>query len=234
MMRNVISARFSAVLGLLALMFVVSAPAKAETIMPGTSVDLETQFGTYVASQAFGTAIARQAAAYEKGLGYTCDEGYTVSLRGLRIIRPVVTVPEGPLFVAEGVAQPTGGVWSNQHIITRCGESFTYNSLAGVADNGQMNIRHLVPGSTGLYPLLINRFKPIVGRLAEIPECTSVIIADTVPGAPEDVTVSKDDGVYETWTVQGCEKIVRLTIRFEANEANDGFLPTVEDRRVMN
>jgi hypothetical protein len=234
MMRNVISGRCGVMMGMMALMMVATAPVKAETIMPGTAFDLETRMASYISSQAYGTAIAQQAAAYEKGLGYTCDQGYTVGLRALRVIRPVVTVAEGPLFVAEGVAQPTGGVWSNRHLITRCGETFLYNSLAGISDNGRINIRHLVPGTTGLHPLLINRFKPLVGRLAEIPECKTVVISDTAVGAPDGVKLSKEDGIYETWTINGCEQVVRLVIRFEANETNNGLLPTVEDRRVMN
>jgi hypothetical protein len=234
MMCNVISGRFGVITGLLALMIVAAVPAKAETIMPGVTFDLESKMGSFVTSQAYGTAIAQQAAAYEGGLGFTCDQGYTVSLRNLRIIRPVVTVAEGPLFASEGIAQPTGGVWSNRHLITRCGESFTYNSLAGIADNGQLSIRHLVPGTTGLHPLLINRFKPLVARLAEIPECKTVIISNTVAGAPEGVKLSKEDGTYETWTINGCEQVVRLVIRFDANEKKNGLLPTVEDRRMMN
>ncbi len=220
---------------LASLMSLFLVPAQAETLVPGTSEGADTLFLSFLTSDAFASVIAQRTKAYESGLGYTCDEDrYTIGFRRAQIIRPVVTVAEGPLFISENIAQPTGGMWSNKHVVTRCGSSVIYNSIASVAPNGQLNVQHLVLGNTGLHSLLIIRFKPVVARMAAIPECKAVSVADTRQGVAEGVTVSQPDAIYETWTINGCDQSVRLVIRFDRGENNSGLVPVVENRTVLN
>ena len=208
--------------------------AKAETIMPTAELDRGSLLFKFVESEAFGVGIARQVAAYERSFGYTCDQNYVVSLRQMRVIRPVVTVPEGPLMVAEGVPQPTGGLWYNRHVVSRCGEDVTYNSIVRIADNGTLLIQHLVLGQTGVHPLVINAFKQRVARMAQIEGCSSVVVRDTQRDVPDGYAKEDADAAYETWTVWGCNQNVRLVLRLEPNAEGGGIQMTTENRTVLN
>ena len=219
---------------LMGLSWLAMGTAQAETLMPGDQADADSLFFKFMTSENYARTVARKTAEYETSLGVTCDEPYNVALRGARIIRPIVTVAEGPLFVGENIPQPAGGVWSSRHQVTRCGESVLYNSLAIIAPNGQLRLQPLVLGNTGMHPLLIMRFKPQVARMAQIDDCDVVFIANTQQGAADGVDVSQTDGIYETWTIQGCEQRVQLVIRFDPAQQGNGLLPVVEDRQVLN
>ncbi len=208
--------------------------AQAETLMPGDQAGADSLFFKFMASENYARTVARRTSEYETALGRTCDEPYNVALRGARIIRPIVTVPEGPLFVGESIPQPTGGSWSSRHQVTRCGSSVLYNSMATIVPNGQLVLRPLVLGNTGMHPLLIMRFKPQVAQLAQISDCEVVFVANTQQGAAAGIDVSQSGGIYETWTIQGCEQSVQLVIRFDPAEEGNGLLPVVEDRTVLN
>lgn len=207
--------------------------AKAETFMPAVELDRDSLYFQFLESEAFGTGVARQLAAYERAFGVSCNENYRVTLQQVRVIRPVVTVPEGPLFVAEGVPQPTGGLWFNRHLINRCGEDVTYNSMVRIADNGTLFIQHLVLGQTALHPMLINGFKQRAARMAQIEGCESVVVRDTQNGVPEGYERQNEDAVYETWTIWGCDQSVRLVVRLDRNEQG-GIQMTTENRTVLN
>lgn len=207
--------------------------AKAETVMPTVELDRSSLFFQFLESKSFGAGGARQLAAYERAFGVSCGENYRVTLQQVRVIRPVVTVPEGPLFVAEGVPQPTGGLWFNRHSINRCGEDVTYNSMVRILDNGTLLIQHLVLGQTGLTPLLINGFKQRAARMAQIEGCSEVVVRDTMNGVPDGYERQNEDAVYETWTIWGCEQSVRLVVRLEGNDQG-GIQMTAENRTVLN
>jgi hypothetical protein len=219
------------VLGLVGL---AAGSAQAETLMPGDQAGVDSLFFKFMTSENYARTVARRTSEYETALGRKCDEPYDISLQGARIIRPIVTVPEGPLFVGENIPQPAGGVWSSRHQVTRCGSSVLYNSIASIVPNGQLVLRPLVLGNSGMHPLLIQRFKPQVAQLAQIGECDVVFVANTQQGAAAGIDVSQSDGIYETWTIQGCEQIVQLVIRFDPAEEGNGLLPVVEDRTVLN
>jgi len=234
MTRTATSRFFSKFLVLASLLAFTSVSAEAETLMPGERADVDSLFVSFLVSQAYGTTIARNAAVYDRALGVTCKGDYSVMLKDARIVRPVVTVPEGPRFVAEGVPLPAGGVWSNRYEIQRCDQTISYNAIAGIADNGALTVRHLVPGNTVLHPLLINQFKPKIAQLAEIPECKEVIVTNTAQGVPEGYSVEHDSGVYETWSLAGCEQAVRLVIRFVTDAKNNSMTSSIENRQVIN
>jgi len=125
--------------------------AQAETLMPGDQAGVDSLFVKFVTSENYARTVARRTAEYEASLGRTCEEPYNVALRGARIIRPIVTVPEGPLFVGENIPQPAGGVWSSRHLVTRCGSSVLYNTMAIILPNGQLRLQPLVLGNTGMH-----------------------------------------------------------------------------------
>ena len=234
-MKNNLKKQFSfSLIVAIAALLTISVPAKAETVMPNVKLAEGSLFAGFLSSQAFGTNIARQVAAYERSMGYTCDENYQVKLRGLRVIRPVVTVAEGPLMAAEGVPQPTGGLWFNRHVVSRCGGSVTYNSLVGVVNTGALKIRHLVLGTTGIHPLLIGGFRKRVAQMAQIEGCDAVVVTDTARGIPKGYTSANADSMHETWTVKGCDTKVRIVVLIEGKEDNTGFTLSAEDRQVLN
>jgi hypothetical protein len=224
----------SAILAVMGLAGLTMASAQAETLMPGDQAGPETLFFKFIASEEYARTIARRTADNEASLGFTCEGTYDVRLQGARIIRPIVTVEEGPVFVGENIAQPAGGVWSNRHEVTRCGSAVLYSTLASISPNGQLVLRSLVLGNSGMHPLLILRFKPQVAQMAQIEDCEVVYVANTQQGSPDGVDVSQGDGIYETWTIQGCEQRVQLVIRFDPAEQGNGLSPVVEDRRVLN
>jgi hypothetical protein len=229
-----ISSFFGKFFVLASLLAFTSVSAEAETLMPGSNVEADSLFVSFLVSQPYGTTIARNAAVYDRALGVTCEGNYSVVLQGAQVVRPVVTVPEGPRFVGEGVPLPAGGVWSNRYQIERCDQTIIYNAIAGIADNGGLTVRHLVPGTTGLHPLLINPFKPQIAQLAEIPECTEIVVTNTAQDVPEGYTAEQDSGVYETWSLAGCEQAVRLVMRFGPDAENSSLSPSVENRQVIN
>ena len=135
MMANTGKRAFSLMIATLALVFSTLGSARAETIMPNvTSIEPNSLFLQFLTSEGAATDIARRSALYDRAQGVQCDENYQVRLEFVRIIRPVVTVAEGPLFAGEGIPQPTGGLWMVRYDLTRCGQDVKYSFLGRVAD----------------------------------------------------------------------------------------------------
>ena len=210
----------------------VSFPARAETIMHNDTLAPDSLFMQFVTSQTFLEATVARTVRYERQFGLDCQEDFTMSLRGVRVVRPVVTVSDADQITTDGIAIPAGGVWIVGYLMGGCGEDRFYRAVARVADGGGVIIRVLVPGESQLNHMVIPRAQRVVAQMAAIENCPTVFIADTAVGAPDGVDVSNADATVETWTVAGCGQRVQVVWRLAQNDGEISL--ELEDRRVLN
>ena len=234
-MANTGKRAFSLMAATLALVVLAMGPARAETIMPNTtSIDPDSLFLQFLRSEGAATDIARRSAIYDRAMGITCNENYRVGVEFVNILRPVVTVPEGPLFAGEDIPQPTGGLWMARYDLNRCGEDIKYSYLGRVGDGGQLIIQALVAGQTNLNPLFITGVKNILSRQSGIENCERQVISDTVSGTPDGYDPENDNLAYETWAITGCGQTVQVIFRLEMDAQQGVLRPVVERRTSLN
>ena len=140
----------------------VSFSARAETIMHNETLAPDSLFMQFVTSQTFLEATVARTVRYERQFGLDCQEDFTMSLRGVRVVRPVVTVSDADQITTDGIAIPAGGVWIVGYLMGGCGEDRFYRAVARVADGGGVIIRVLVPGESQLNHMVIPRAQRVV------------------------------------------------------------------------
>ena len=183
----------------------LSVKATAATV---TSVqDLaDTPFAAFLGSEGYRRAQVAAVARVDQAAGELCETGYQVQLQRMII--------EVPVRMEEGDNVPRTGKWLERFEVTRCGRTTLFNTTAEVAPDGQLQVTPVAPGETQQAFFMINNLLPVLLPRAEFENCDQRILKDTKVGVPEGYVKDVPDGVYETWTVQGCGQLVDLVLLF--------------------
>ena len=100
MTRTTTSSFFGKFFVLASLLAFTSVSAEAETLMPGSNVEADSLFVSFLVSQPYGETIARNAAVYDRALGVTCEGDYSVVLQGAQVYYRITAVRRGRVQLA--------------------------------------------------------------------------------------------------------------------------------------
>lgn len=183
----------------------VTVPAQAATVT--SAQDLEgTPFARFLGSQDYRQIQVAAFARIDQAAGTICETGYRVTLTRL--------VVEVPVRMDDGDDSPQTGKWLERFRVNRCDEDVLFNTMAEVMPDGTLEVTPVAPGETAQPLFMIVELLPVLLPRAAFDECDQRILMDTRLGVPEGYEQDVADGVYETWTVQGCGRTVDLVLLF--------------------
>ena len=177
----------------------------------------DTPFAAFLGSEGYRRAQVAAVMRVDQAAGEFCETGYQVQLE-----RMVIDVP---VRMDEGDNVPRTGKWIERFRVTRCDRTTLFNTSAEVDPSGQLQITPVAPGETQQPFATITDLLPVLLPMAEFEGCDQRILKDTKVGVPDGYVKEVPDGVYETWTVQGCDELVDLVLLFSpsSNGVNIGI-----------